>query len=79
MRSPLASKGIEIGRAEGVEIGVQQGVELGELKLLRRQVEARFGPIPDWADTRITGCSAAELEDLGVRLLGAKSLEQLPG
>jgi hypothetical protein len=31
----------------------------GELSLLRRQIEERFGPIPKWAEDRLTALSAA--------------------
>jgi hypothetical protein len=60
-------------RAEGVEQGLQQG----ELALLRRQIEKRFGPIPAWAQERLSALSPPQLEDLGERLLDAASLDQL--
>ena len=49
----------------------------GELSLLRRQIEECFGPIPKWAEDRLTALSAAELEELGVRVLKAKTIEEL--
>jgi hypothetical protein len=49
----------------------------GELSLLRRLIEERFGPIPKWAEDRLTGLSAAELEELGVRVLKTKTIEEL--
>ena len=61
----------------GLEEGVQQGLQQGELTLLRRQIEERFGPIPKWAEDRLAARSAAELEDLGVRVLRAKTIEEL--
>ncbi len=69
--------GREIKR--GIELGREEGLQQGELKLLRRMMESRFGPIPDWAEILMNGCSAAEIEDLGVRLLRAESLEELLG
>jgi hypothetical protein len=49
----------------------------GELAVLRRQIEKRFGAIPTWAEERLTGRSAADLEDLSVRVLDAESIEDL--
>jgi len=48
-----------------------------ELTLLRRLIEERFGPIPQWAEDRLATRSAAELEELGVRVLKAKTIEEL--
>jgi len=49
----------------------------GELIILRRVIEKRFGPIPAWAEERLASRSATELEDLSLRVLDAKSLEDL--
>jgi hypothetical protein len=49
----------------------------GELSLLRRQIEERFGPIPRWAADRLVERSTAELEELGVRVLKARTIEEL--
>ena len=61
----------------GVEEGVLQGVQQGELTLLRRQIERRFGPLPEWADARLSGSSPSEIEVFGLRLLDVESLEEL--
>jgi hypothetical protein len=57
--------------------GLQQGLEEGELKILRLQIEERFGTLPDWAEKRLTNLSASELEELSVRVLNAETLEAL--
>jgi Domain of unknown function (DUF4351) len=49
----------------------------GELTVLRRLIEKRFGAIPSWAEERLTGRSAADLEELCVRVLDTKSMEDL--
>jgi predicted transposase YdaD len=72
-------EGLEEGIQQGVQQGIQQGVQQGELKVLRRQIEKRFGPIPAWAEERLASRTAIELEDLGVRALDAVSLEDLLG
>ena len=47
----------------------KRGLQERELTILRRLMEKRFGPIPAWANERLTGKSATELEDLSVRVL----------
>ena len=49
----------------------------GELTVLRRQIEKRFGAIPNWAEERLVGRSATDLEELSVRVLDAQSIEDL--
>jgi hypothetical protein len=49
----------------------------GELTILRRQIEKRFGALPRWAAEKLTSLSASELEDLSVRVLDARSVEEL--
>ena len=55
----------------------KRGLQEGELTVLRRLIEKRFGVIPTWVEAQLVGRSAAELEDLSVRLLDAKSIEDL--
>jgi hypothetical protein len=57
--------------------GEAKGIQKGELLILRRQIIKLFGVLPDWAEASLIGCSAAELETLGERLLDARSLEDL--
>jgi len=61
----------------GLQEGKLEGKLEGERKVLRRQIEKRFGPIPSWAEEQLASPSAAELEDLIVRVLDAGSLEDL--
>ena len=49
----------------------------GERKILRMQIETRFGPIPAWAEERLSGMSVAEIEAVAGRFFDAKSLEEL--
>ncbi len=55
----------------------RRGVQEGELKILHRQIEKRFGKLPQWAEERLASRTAIELEELGVRTLDAESLEDL--
>jgi predicted transposase YdaD len=70
-------RGIEIGRAEGLQQGLQEGLHVGELKLLSRLVEKRFGPIPAWARKSLQKKTAADLEEIGLRILDAGTLKEL--
>ena len=70
---PPYKRGLEEGKQEGL----QQGRQEGERKLLRRLIEKRFGPIPDWAEERLASRSAPELEELSLRVLDAQSIEDL--
>jgi flagellar biosynthesis/type III secretory pathway protein FliH len=70
-------EGWQEGREEGREEGRQEGREEGERKILRRMLERRFGTIPELVEQRLSACSEPEIEELGVRLLDAESLEDL--
>jgi predicted transposase YdaD len=70
-------RGLELGVQQGVEQGVQQGLHQGELNMLGRLITERFGAFPEWAHAKLAHLSAAALEDLGVRVLKAESLEEL--
>jgi len=37
----------------------------------------RFGPLPPWADERLSSLPIPALEDLSLRLLDAQSLDEL--
>lgn len=56
---------------------LHEGRQQGELTVLRRLIEKRFGPIPDWATDRLAHSSIPELDELSERLLDARSLEEL--
>ena len=62
---------------EGLQRGLQEGLQKGELTILRRQIGKRFGALPTSVDERLAKLSPAELEDISLRLLDAKSIEEL--
>ena len=66
---PAIRKGLRRGREEGRKEGM--------LELVRRQMTERFGRVPVAADRRLNKMSAAELEEVGARLLHAKHLADL--
>ena len=78
---PAIRKGIKQGLKQGVEQGIRQGVEQGiqrgELAILRGMIDKRFGSLPAWVDERLTKLSTAELEELSLRFIDAKSVDEL--
>jgi len=64
---PMIRQGMATGRVEG------------ERALFQRLVAKRFGTPPDWVSQRVGELEVEELEDLCVRLLDARSLDELFG
>jgi DNA invertase Pin-like site-specific DNA recombinase len=62
---------------EGEQRAEQRGRQEGEAAILRRQLERRFGALPDWALDRIAAADTAALEEWGLRVLDAGSLEDV--
>ena len=62
---------------EGRQEGHQEGHLEGERGLLRRQLTRRFGPLPAWAEQQLDTADAATLEQWGLRLLEATSMEDM--
>lgn len=65
------------GMEDGVEKGIEKGIEKGEATLLQRQLEHRFGSLPEWALSLLEKSDSAKLEDFGVRFLDATQLEDV--
>lgn len=70
-------QGRQEGRREGRQEGLQQGLQEGEARLLLRQLQKRFGEVPDWVRARLNDAPLEQLESWGERLLDAASLEAL--
>jgi hypothetical protein len=64
-------EGLEAGRQEGL----QKGLQKGEAALLLRLLERRFGPLPAAVTDRVLAADIAALEDWGIRVLDAGSLD----
>jgi predicted transposase YdaD len=56
---------------------ILQGRQEGRQDVLRVILKKRFGQIPDWVETNLMSLSAADLDDLAVRVLDASRLEDL--
>ena len=55
----------------------EEGRRQGQLKLLRRQMERRFRPLKQPEEKRLSDLSCGEIENLALRLLEARTLEDL--
>ena len=84
VRSMLATRAenwkqqwLQEGEQRGRREGEQRGRREGEAALLVRQLERRFGVLPGWARDRIATGDTVALEEWGVRVLDASSLEDV--
>ena len=73
MENDIIGPAIRQGLAQGLATGRAEG----EQRLLRLQIEKRFGPIPEWANARLASLSVTEIEALGERIFDASSIETL--
>jgi hypothetical protein len=56
---------------------IREAEQKGELTILRRLLEECFGALPKWAAEKLSSLPASQLEDLSVRVLYAKSVDEL--
>ena len=62
---------------EWTEEWKRQGRQEGEARIIRRQLMDRFGPLPEWAERKLSEASPAMLELWAVRVLSAASFEDV--
>jgi predicted transposase YdaD len=74
---PAIRQGIKEGMEQGLEKGLEKGRHEEVMLILRRLMAKRFGPLPAWAEERLINLSIAELEDLSLRVLDAKSIVEM--
>jgi len=55
----------------------RRGREDGERSIVLRQIAKRFGPLPAAARKRIEALPASKIERIALRLLDARSLDEL--
>jgi hypothetical protein len=70
-------KGIEQGLEQGLEKGLEKGRDQGRLQQLRKQLEYRFGKLPEWTLDRLGKATSSLLDDWAVRLLDASKVEDV--
>lgn len=74
-------EGLQQGRQQGLQQGLQQGRQQGrqegESALLQKQLERRFGPLPNWVHERLGQATPEQLETWGLDLLDATGLDEV--
>ena len=71
-------KRFHLGFQLGFLLGFQQGFKQGKRDLLIRQLMAKFGELPQSVTDQIQGMTTdEELDQLGICLLTAESLEEI--
>jgi hypothetical protein len=73
------TEGREAGREEGRMEGRLEGITQGRVELVLRQLTVRFGELGKDVEARIAAASLAELDEIGERLLTARTLEEAMG
>jgi len=76
VRNMLASRA-ENWKQQWLQEGRQEGRQEGEAALLLRLLERRFGALPGWARERIATADTVALEEWGLRVLEAGSLDDV--
>jgi hypothetical protein len=61
------------------EEATRKGMHKGESRLLAKQLERRFGPLPQAVTERLAAATEAQLEAWGEAVLSAPSLEAVFG
>ena len=65
------------GLQKGMQQGIQEGMNQGFAKAVALQLQMRFGPVPPWAQDRLSMANEEQLTQwLGV-ILTAKSMDEL--
>nr|CAX83899.1 uncharacterized protein [uncultured bacterium] len=78
MMSQFAREVLSINRPEWVTEMVRQDGRLeGEAKMLTRQLQHRFGSLPDWVREKIAQANSDTLEAWSLRFIDARSLEEI--
>jgi hypothetical protein len=57
--------------------GWRDGEQAGEAKMLTRLLQRRFGNLPPWASQKIADANLSTLEEWGLRILDATTLESV--
>ena len=61
----------------GEERGRQDGIQIGETKILMRQLQRRFGAVPDWASEKVAKADLSSLEEWSLRFVDAPTLDSV--
>ncbi len=78
MLNPL-ERAFEEATNRGIAAGTASGLQQGQRALLRRQLQARFGELPEAAVARLQAASIAQIEAWAVRIFGATTIDEALG
>jgi len=70
-------KGLQEGRLEGHREGRQEGKVEIATAILEKQLQRKFGSIPDWAALRIAQADADALQQWALNVLDAERIEDV--
>jgi len=61
------------GRQEGRKEGRQEGAE----GILRKLITLKYGELPGWTEQQLANATSEQLDDWALRLMTARTLEEL--
>ena len=70
-------EGMQQGRQQGMQQGLQQGLQEGEQRLLEKQLKVKFEDLPIRYIEKIRQAEPTELDQWGVNLMNASTLEDV--
>ncbi|MEZ5671920.1 MAG: DUF4351 domain-containing protein [Thiotrichaceae bacterium] len=73
-KNPIFAEIFERYTMLGEQRGIQLGEQRGEITVLRRQLQRRFGELPQWVHARLEHASSQELEQWSLQIFDASSL-----
>ena len=79
IRADALAKGRAEGRVEGEAAGRVEGEAKGKVALLYNLLDAKFGPVPKWARTRVEHATSEQVESWAKKVLTAETLEETLG
>ncbi|MBF0420104.1 MAG: DUF4351 domain-containing protein [Magnetococcales bacterium] len=56
---------------------LQEGEQIGEAKILTRQLQRRFGILPEWVREKIAKANQPSLEEWSLRFVDAQTLDDV--
>ena len=71
----LRAEGMEKGMHQGMQQGMHEGIE----STLRKLIDLKFGPLPEWADQQVAAASDVQLDEWISGILTSGSLDELLG
>jgi hypothetical protein len=74
---PLVGQEVEEAMMTYAEKLKQEGHDQGQCKMLLGLLTRRFGVLPEEVEKRVTRAEAAELQDWALRVLDARSLDEV--